>query len=295
MIARDMSVYKTPEFRALISERSKEMWADPLRHRRMSIQLKRRWKDVAFRKNFSEAMWLRWQDPVYRSKMSDIHRVNASKSGWHLTLVHSLIKDTPEYRKKVSDGVRRALHDGKMKRHDWFRGREHSVETLKKMSMSRKMWHRKHPNAATVFNTGRSLSSVSRLKIANTLRSKGVFCGSNNPNWHGGINRSGYSYDFSLTLRHAIRSFYGYRCCLCGKSMNAGFRFPVHHIDYDKKNSNPENLIPLCNPCHIRTSYNRDLWLNHFSKVVDSCFDFDEFRKSELEVMPMPLSIRGRP
>lgn len=34
----------------------------------------------------------------------------------------------------------------------------------------------------------------------------------------------------------------------------------VHHIDYDKKNNNPENLITLCHSCHAKTNSNREYW-----------------------------------
>lgn len=38
----------------------------------------------------------------------------------------------------------------------------------------------------------------------------------------------------------------------------------VHHIDYNKKNNNEDNLITLCLHCHSRTNYNRDYWKEYF-------------------------------
>ena len=38
----------------------------------------------------------------------------------------------------------------------------------------------------------------------------------------------------------------------------------VHHIDYDKKNLDMNNLISLCNSCHTKTNYNREYWINYF-------------------------------
>ena len=43
----------------------------------------------------------------------------------------------------------------------------------------------------------------------------------------------------------------------------------IHHIDYDKKNNNPENLITLCNSCHTKTNIkNRDYWKNYYSEIA---------------------------
>lgn len=41
----------------------------------------------------------------------------------------------------------------------------------------------------------------------------------------------------------------------------------VHHIDYNKNNSDPINLIALCNKCHSRTNYNREYWENFYKAI----------------------------
>jgi hypothetical protein len=38
----------------------------------------------------------------------------------------------------------------------------------------------------------------------------------------------------------------------------------IHHIDYDKKNCNPDNLIALCHSCHMQTNHHREFWKNYF-------------------------------
>jgi hypothetical protein len=38
------------------------------------------------------------------------------------------------------------------------------------------------------------------------------------------------------------------KCFECGSSKN----IMVHHIDQDRKNNNPNNLIPLCKSCHCK-------------------------------------------
>ena len=41
-----------------------------------------------------------------------------------------------------------------------------------------------------------------------------------------------------------------------------GRELDVHHIDYDKKNSNHDNLVSLCHSCHMKTNVEkkRNYW-----------------------------------
>lgn len=61
-------------------------------------------------------------------------------------------------------------------------------------------------------------------------------------------------------LRTAIRQRDCFECALC-----YGFGYDVHHIDYDKTNCDPKNLITLCHPCHSKTNFNRQHWIEVFA------------------------------
>jgi 5-methylcytosine-specific restriction endonuclease McrA len=76
------------------------------------------------------------------------------------------------------------------------------------------------------------------------------------PRWLGGISFEPYSVDWTQTLKRSIRERYHYICQICGKEPSV----IVHHIDYNKKNCNPENLITLCRNCHTKTNTNRNYW-----------------------------------
>lgn len=52
---------------------------------------------------------------------------------------------------------------------------------------------------------------------------------------------------------------------LCWKKENQ--KLHRHHIDYDKRNCVPDNLITLCNSCNVRANYNRDIWEGIFSNI----------------------------
>jgi len=94
-----------------------------------------------------------------------------------------------------------------------------------------------------------------------------IVSGADSHLWEGGKKKKGYTYDFYI-LRHDIRERDNHQCQMCPKIEEEGKAHDVHHIDYDKKNNQLENLITLCGPCHIRTNQNREYWKKHFAQVI---------------------------
>lgn len=73
------------------------------------------------------------------------------------------------------------------------------------------------------------------------------------------VRCSGYGLEWTARLRRQIRQRDGNRCRICGQKRSIR-ALPVHHIDYDKQHCHPSNLITLCDPCHIKTNFNRPYW-----------------------------------
>jgi len=95
--------------------------------------------------------------------------------------------------------------------------------------------------------------------------------GDKNPNWKGGLSSEPYDKKFTLKLIAQIRKRDNYICQECGKTENElEEHLSCHHIDYNKKNSSPENLISLCRRCHSKTSSatNRDYWIKRFKNFT---------------------------
>jgi hypothetical protein len=90
--------------------------------------------------------------------------------------------------------------------------------------------------------------------------------GSKSHCWRGGISFEPYSVDWTETLKRAIRERDHYTCQLCG-ALQSDTAFDVHHKDYNKKNCNPDNLVTLCNPCHMKTNFNREKWIEYFKHM----------------------------
>lgn len=87
------------------------------------------------------------------------------------------------------------------------------------------------------------------------------------PWWNGGSSFEPYSVDFNEKLRERIRARDGYRCQECFRHQSElGRGLDVHHIDFNKKNSSPDNLIALCASCHNQTKYGREAWTKYYQE-----------------------------
>lgn len=73
---------------------------------------------------------------------------------------------------------------------------------------------------------------------------------------------------FTPSLKKSIRQRDNYACQLCGKTEQKR-EFSVHHVDYNKANCHPSNLITLCDTCHPKTHYNRAYWTEYFRSRHD--------------------------
>jgi len=92
--------------------------------------------------------------------------------------------------------------------------------------------------------------------------------GKDNIAWRDGISKIEYGEEWTKTLRRAIRERDNYVCQICSK-LQEDKCFDIHHIDYDKKNNNPKNLITLCRKCHIKTNSNREYWTKYFQNRIE--------------------------
>ena len=80
-----------------------------------------------------------------------------------------------------------------------------------------------------------------------------------NPAWRGGVADWDYSSDWKVLAR-SIRDRDQWTCQLCGEQrIRWGKNLHVHHIDGDKLNNDPLNLISLCSTCHPRGKKAQDM------------------------------------
>lgn len=109
--------------------------------------------------------------------------------------------------------------------------------------------------------------SISVMKEKVSIALSGV----NNPSWRGGLSFESYGQEFNDKLKDRIREVFGFECQRCFISQfELGYKLIAHHIDYNKKNNDPSNLISLCRNCHMETNFNREEWESFFLKEVAS-------------------------
>ena len=79
--------------------------------------------------------------------------------------------------------------------------------------------------------------------------------------WNNGSSFEPYPLGWNKTFKEQIRYRDSYKCQICDKpEVECNSKLHVHHIDYDKENINPENLLSACKSCHMKTNGNRDYW-----------------------------------
>lgn len=172
-------------------------------------------------------------------------------------------------------------------------GRTHTKKTRKKLSKNHKEWWLIPENKAKMvekfkvagtrkigtvgpnkgkpaWNSGKkgcfSPETIERMKVA----ARGKRAGEKNGRWRGGKSFEPYSTDWTESLRISIRERDKYICQGCF-SKQGDITFDVHHIDYDKQNCNPTNLILLCRQCHGQTTWgDRKHWTKFYRDIMDS-------------------------
>ena len=91
-----------------------------------------------------------------------------------------------------------------------------------------------------------------------------------NPSWQGGKSFELYGFEWNKQLREQIRQRDNYTCQECNMSeIELNYALSVHHIDYNKKNSNQENLVSLCKSCHSQTNFDRNDWIEYYKNKVE--------------------------
>ncbi len=86
--------------------------------------------------------------------------------------------------------------------------------------------------------------------------------GEGNPNWLGGLSKIPYHWTFKQISREVIRRDGECKNPLCDR---ADSRLVTHHINYDKADNRPENLVALCVTCNSKVNFNRDEWMKLFT------------------------------
>lgn len=144
-------------------------------------------------------------------------------------------------------------------------GKHQSKETKRKREVSKRKTYLKNIQKSGKSYTEESIERYRVSKMGNKNPAFGHY-GEKNYNWKGGISFLPYPFNFNEELKELIRKRDNHTCQLCGKTKEENKqKLSVHHIDYDKDNLDPKNLISLCRSCNAKVNRNRKHWTKFFS------------------------------
>lgn len=114
---------------------------------------------------------------------------------------------------------------------------------------------------------GKKHSDETRNKISRALEN--LYADpEKHPRWLGGVASEPYcvvwrdqDYKYSIKVRDNFECQNPF--CVGGSDI-----LVVHHINYNKKDCHPSNLITLCNACNSRANSNRDAWALLYRNII---------------------------
>lgn len=121
-------------------------------------------------------------------------------------------------------------------------------------------------------------------KRLNTLGEKNPMFGvrgEKHPGWRGGLKFQPYTKEFNKHFKLAIKkrdNFACVKCNLCELDSKKLFKdqgLQIHHINYDKKLSLPENCCTLCHRCNSEVNYNREAWKVFFQSLLSKRYGYE--------------------
>ncbi len=150
-----------------------------------------------------------------------------------------------------------------------FKGKKFSKAHRDKMSKALLGNKRSYKGGNYCLDCGKKLSTYIAKKCSRCAKI-GLNLLEKNGRWQGGKSFELYTSNFNQQLKDKIRVRDNFICQLCGvPELECKKRLSIHHIDYDKKNCNKDNLTSLCNKCNAKVNQDRDYWKGYFIKKLE--------------------------
>lgn len=113
--------------------------------------------------------------------------------------------------------------------------------------------------------------------------------GEKNPAYFNGECRRPYPYEFNKELKQFISSRDDNMCQYCFEETDGEIRGCPHHIDYNKENNSPSNLVWVCTRCNSKFNSRREHWKKYwinFMLETGKCGLFPDEKQKDPERPP---------
>ena len=259
----------------------KETWADPIVRKKRLEGLRRNALKSGYLQNLSKGQRRRFKDSEERRKhgerlklVGSRTRFKKGRTPWNKGLTKKEDPRLAAMAKAWADPVTKAKRIEAMKLAD-------NKARFKKgqASWSKGLTKKEDPRIAALAERiretllGRTKKTHPYIAIAAEKRSERTR-GPNASNWQGGISIEPYGIEWlDQRYKESIKQRDNCKCLnpdCSGESENLG----LHHIDYNKKNCEPWNLITLCNSCNPRANSNRDYWTKFYQQLMHDRYGY---------------------
>lgn len=173
-------------------------------------------------------------------------------------------KHTKETKLKISESMKGKKHtkETKKKMSLASKDKKKSEEHKRKLSLAKQNISKETREKMSLAQIGKKLSKEHKEKIS--LANKGE----NHFNWKGGISCEPYCEMWiDKEYKKSIKERDNYKCqnpdCWVTSDRLCG-----HHINYNKKNCNPWNVITLCFSCNSRANFNKEYWREFYQEII---------------------------
>ena len=68
----------------------------------------------------------------------------------------------------------------------------------------------------------------------------------------------------------------------------------IHHIDYNKLNSFPQNCITLCLKCNSLANKDREIWKIHFQSLLKKLYNYEYTEDQKIIFSPLIFGLYQR-
>lgn len=135
---------------------------------------------------------------------------------------------------------------------------------------------KKHRKKLSDIRKGITISEKTRAKISKKLIGHEGLKGEKSPSWLGGKSFEPYNSEFNNRFKRAIRKRDNYECSKCNIHQEKLPRtLTIHHINYDKKLTIPQNCCALCIKCNGEVNKNRQHWTKFFQSLLAEKYGYN--------------------